>query len=495
LACRAVGFLLVAAVVAACLYAQSIVGSARAAAPTPVSAAPTLSGGATAVPRSFFGLSIEYKELSDYELEGPLFGRVLSLIRPQGGGPMILRIGGKSADHVYWQATTATPPQWVSVIQSPFLSDLDQLVVHNNLKVMLDLNLAVHAPALEASFASAAAQAMPGRLVGLEIGNEPDLYWRQPWLEKQQIPGTQAPANWTIGYSAADYRRDYSAYAQALSAAARGVPLGGPEIISAKSSWLSSVEGLGHLTPSFLTIHRYASSTCWPHTSPWYPTLHLMLSNSASAGLANRVEPAVTFAHAHHQQLLVDEINSISCGGNIGVANSFATALWAPDTLFEMLKAGVNGVNWHLRPSTLNAPFIASPTVIAPNPELYGLSAFAQMIAPGAQLENTTLTGTGATQLKAWVVQFIGGTRVLLINKGAATANVTVHLNSTGPAFVRRLLAPSISSSKGVTFGGQTIGPDARWHGKLNAPPVPGHNGFYTLSVPGYSAAMVSVWG
>ena len=288
---------------------------------------------------------------------------------------------------------------------------------------------------------------------------------------------------------------DYSAYAQALSAAAHGVPLGGPEIISAKPSWLESVEGLGHLSPSFLTIHRYASSTCWPHTSPYYPTLHLMLSDSTSAGLARTVEPAVTFAHTHHQKLLVDEINSISCGGNIGVANSFATALWAPDTLFSMLSAGVDGVNWHLRPGTLNAPFIASPTVIEPNPELYGLAAFAQMLAPGATLLNTTLTGTGATQLKAWVVHFIGGTRVLLINKGAATANVALELNSTGTAFVRRLLAPSVSSATGVTFGGQRIGPDARWHGKLKAPAVPNHNGVYNLTVPGYSAAMVSVWG
>jgi hypothetical protein len=478
-----------------CLWAQSVVGSARAAAPPSVSAALTLSAGAKAVPRSFFGLSIEYKELADYELEGPLFDRVLSLIRPQGGGPMILRIGGKSADHVYWQGTTATPPQWVSFIQSQWLSDLDQLITRANLKVMLDLNLAVHSPALEASFASAAVKAMPGRLVGLEVGNEPDLYWRQPWLEKQQIPGTQAPANWAQAYSPADYRRDYTAYAQALSVAAHGVPLGGPEIISAKPSWLQSVEGLGHLSPSFLTIHRYASSTCWPHTSPYYPTLHLMLSDSTSAGLARTVEPAVSFAHAHHQHLLVDEINSISCGGNIGVANSFATALWAPDTLFSMLSAGVDGVNWHLRPGTLNAPFIASPTVIAPNPELYGLAAFAQMLAPGATLLNTTLTGTGATQLKGWVVHFTGGTRVLLINKGAATANVALNLNSSAPAFVRRLLAPSISSATGVTFGGQTIGHDARWHGKLKAPAVPNHDGVYSLTVPGYSAAMVSIWG
>ena len=43
------------------------------------------------------------------------------------------------------------------------------------------------------------------------------------------------------------------------------------------------------------------------------------------------------------------------------MANSFATALWAPDVLFELLNAGVDGVNWHIRPSTLNAPFNLKP--------------------------------------------------------------------------------------------------------------------------------------
>ena len=43
------------------------------------------------------------------------------------------------------------------------------------------------------------------------------------------------------------------------------------------------------------------------------------------------------------------ELNSVTCGGLRGVSDSFATALWAPDALFEMLRAGVDGVNIHVR--------------------------------------------------------------------------------------------------------------------------------------------------
>jgi hypothetical protein len=52
--------------------------------------------GGARVPRSFFGLSAEYPELSIYERHAALFERVLSLLSRDG--PLVLRIGGDSAD-------------------------------------------------------------------------------------------------------------------------------------------------------------------------------------------------------------------------------------------------------------------------------------------------------------------------------------------------------------------------------------------------------------
>ncbi|MFZ0044129.1 MAG: glycosyl hydrolase family 79 C-terminal domain-containing protein, partial [Solirubrobacteraceae bacterium] len=453
---------------------------------TEASSAPatlSVTSGGRAIPRSFFGLSIEYKELQDYENEGSLFNRVISLVKPEDGSKMVLRVGGKSADHVYWQATNAKPPQWVSVLKTSWLDRLNTLVRQNKLRVMLDLNLAVHSPTLAADFAAAARQMLPGgSLAGLEVGNEPDEYWRQAPLEKQRIPSTHVASNWATNYNASDYARDFASYARTLKAKFPGVALGGPEIISSKPAWLSALDNLGSLSPSFLTIHRYASSTCWPSTSPWYPKLSTMLSENASAGLANTVHSAAVFAHDHHQLLRLSEVNSISCGGNQGVANSFAVALWAPDALFSMIRTGVDAVSWHIRPTTLNAPFIASnPHSIKVLPELYGLAVFAQMTRPGSVLLNSKLSAPGSLHVKGWAVRYPGGMRVLLINKGPNTANMNLNLGFSGHAFVKRLTAPGVGATGGVRFGGQLISKDGRWLGKAVAPAVPSRGGRYSV--------------
>jgi hypothetical protein len=463
--------------------------------PTPGTATVTLSATGRPIPPGFLGLSIEFKELQTYEKEGPLFLRVISLLKPEDGSPVTLRIGGKSADHVYWNATTAKPPQWVSVIGQPWLDRLNTLVRAAGAQVMLDLNLAVHSPVLEADFVQAAEQTLPhGSLTGLEIGNEPDLYWRQTQLEKQRIPSTKAATDWAANYSPTSYRADYASYARLLATQFPGLPIGGPELISAKPQWLSAVESLGPLAPQFLTIHRYAASTCFKAGSPYYPTVPMMLDEKQSAGLAQTVSGAVSQANAHHQALRLTEVNSVSCGGNQGVADSFATALWAPDALFEMIRAGVASVDWHIRPATLNAPFLALPTAIAPLPEMYGLAVFSQMTRPGAVLLGAKESAAKSVHLKAWAVRFVNGTRILLINKGPVTAATTLKGAPAGHAFLKRLTAPAVGSTSGVTFGGQTIGADARWHGTVRATLLQPSAGSYTVTVPGYSAALLTVY-
>ena len=464
--------------------------------PGPLPAVFSLTSGGRFVPGSFFGISTEYDQLTTYENAGPLFDRALSIMRPQDGSKMTLRIGGKSADHTFWETSPPNYPRQVIRLGPKWMDNLKALVRQEHLRVMLDLNLAVHSPSLEASFAQAARKALgPGTLAGLEIGNEPDLYWRQPWLAKSRIATTSAatPQHWTINYSPADYRRDFSAYARTLQAKVPGIPIGGPEIISNKAPWLGSIEGLGKLDPGFITIHRYASSSCWPKTSPFWPTIAIMLGEGSSAGLANSVRSAVEFAHSRHEALRLTEVNSISCGGNPGVANAFATALWAPDALFSMVQAGVDSVSWHIRPGQLNAPFLLPGNGIQAMPELYGLAVFAQMITPGAELLNSTVSS--ALHVKGWAVRTGRGTRVLLINKGGRPANVTLRLGTGNePGFVRRLTAPSIVAENGVTWGGQHINSQGHWAGHLVTTKVGGIDGVYHLALAGYSAALVSVW-
>jgi hypothetical protein len=468
--------------------------SATQAAPT-LPAQLTLSQNTQSIPRSFFGLSVEYNELADYEKDAAAFGQVLKLIRPQDGSRLELRIGGKSADRTFFVTKPTRPIPYGRPIGERWLKRLSKLVHADRLRVMLDLNLAVHAPSVAATFAQAAVKTLPPTtLAGVEIGNEPDLYWRQPFLAKERLPQTlkSTSKHWTVNYSAADYRRDYEAYARALVKQVPRIPIGAPEIISGKPEWLSAVEGLGRENPSFLSIHRYASSNCFPTSSPFYPTIALLLNEDASIGFGNTILDAAEFAHARRQALRLTEVNSISCGGNPGVANTFATALWAPDALFELIRNGADSINWHIRPNALNAPFHPTRSGIQALPELYGLAVFADMTGVGAKIVSSDLKEPGGLHLKAWVVRVGSSLRVLLLNKGPRAARVTMHLGPAGTAQVRRLQAPRVGASTGVTFGGQTIGSGGSWQGKLVQAPLSGNSGSYAVTVPGFSGALIS---
>jgi hypothetical protein len=60
---------------------------------------------------------------------------------------------------------------------------------------------------------------------------------------------------------------------------------------------------------------------------------------------------------------------------------------------------------------------------------------------------------------------------------------------------VQRLLSPSVAATSGVTLAGQSLDADGRWIGhRVVSKLLPSADG-YVLTVPRYSAALVSVGG
>jgi hypothetical protein len=243
-----------------------------------------------------------------------------------------------------------------------------------------------------------------------------------------------------------------------------------------------------------LTVHRYRLSSCRAQDSPFYPRISALLAEGATAGLANRLHSAVRFARRARKSVVLSEINSMSCGGAPGVADSFATALWAPDALFELVRAGVRGVNWHIRPTQVNAPFEVLGGAIRPLPELYGLASFAQMIGVDARLVHARISSPRTLRFKAWAVRSGRRDSVLLINKAPRAASVSVSdPGAAGRARLQRLLAPSVSAPDHVTLGGRWIGADGRWHGHVVTAAIARRRGGYQVPVAGYSAALLSI--
>ncbi len=431
------------------------------------------SGVGRPIPTGFFGLSIEYNELHAYEQSGALFDRFLAMVRPENGTPLTLRLGGKSADHMLWEPDPKTAPKLKSLPHGVFelgntwLKDLAQLVRREHLRIILDLNLAVHSPSMAASFARAVRKALPaGSVAALEIGNEPDEYHFQPHLTRERVASTtrSTPRHWWSNYSSGNYRRDYIAYARALHGSVPGLRLGAPDITRPNAPWLTDLTNLGSIRPAFLAIHRYATSGCFAVGSSAYPTIPNLLANRNAEGLAASVAPWVRYAHARGISLRVSEINSDSCGKDRGVADAFASALWAPDVLFSMLRTGVNAVSWHIRPWPLNAPFHFTKAGIRPEPELYALALFAKMTQGPARLMSSSVHTSRGVHLQAWAVRSGRTVRVLLINKGWQAVHVSRRpgaiarrscAGSPHPAFVPPVECISPGSGSAATSGGR----------------------------------------
>ena len=447
------------------------------------------------VPLSYFGISTEYWTIPLFARRLALFERTLRMLHAPGTGPFILRIGGDSTDHSVFDENIGSRARGIFELDPHWFHVVAALVTSISGRLILDLNLVTDLPRMAGQWADAAIDELPrGSIAGLEIGNEPDLYSHHYWFTvfgqvaaiARLLPLRLTPLRY-VGL--------YGTYARVLSRLAPHIPLLGPAVAYpvTRVRWISTLLEGPHPGLRTVSAHMYPYSDCAKLTSHSYPTIARLLSENATAGVAARLGPAIRLAHREGLPFRLTELNSVTCGGTPGVSDTFATALWAPDVLFELMRAGVDGVNVHLRAYAVNAAFGLNRYGMVAHPLLYGLILFTRTLGPDARLVAVGLHAHAGVHLKAWAVRVAGGTlHVLLINKGPATATVALRLPTVGPASVQRLLAPSITARSGVTLDGQTLGRHDRWRGRpSNETASPGVNG-YVLSVPATSAALVT---
>jgi len=297
-------------------------------------------------------------------------------------------------------------------------------------------------------------------------------------------------------YDPAAFVRDYSSFAPHLP----DVPLAGPS--SGAPVWLAKLGPFLDAEPRvrLVTVHAYPLKHC---TKSKVITIPQLLAEQSSRGLADTVARYVAIADAHHAPLRVDEMNGISCGGTRGVSDTFTSALWVLDTLFEMARRGVNGVNIHTVPGGINEILGPDDTGGAQrmrvHPEFYGMMMFAQAAPAGSHLlELGTSTPAG---VKVWATRASDGViHVVVINKrlsGSQSLRLAVN-GAHGTAEVEQLRAPSAQSTGGVTLGGQTFGAETAT-GALAGPAahrtVTPSAGAYAVTVAPASATMLTIPG
>lgn len=454
-----------------------------------------------AMPDDFLGFSFEYPAVQAYAGDNPaapnpVFVQLLRNLTPAPGQSLVLRIGGNSTDSTWWPARRIRRPHGASYALTPdWLAGTRALAGAVGAQLILGVNLAAGKPAVAAAEARALVHGIGRKYISaLEIGNEPDVYSVFAWY---------AGKRGVVFARGADY--GLNAYIRQIarwSAALPKLPLAGPA--TAELSWMSGLAAVLRAAPRLrvVTVHRYALQGCATNpSSPAYPSAANLLSDRSTAGLAAAVAPYVAAAHAQGLQFRVDELNSAAlagCLGRSGVSDTFASALWALDTLFDMAAVGVDGVNIHSLPRAAYAPFTftgaAGSSDAFVRPDYYGMLMFTRAFPPGAQL---LPVAASAGPVKVWATRSPDGrTRVVLINQDSRGHRVELQVPGGGAASLQWLLAPSLASRSGVTLGGQTFGSQTatgRLSGRSIIEALNPAAGSYSVDLPPASAVLLTL--
>jgi hypothetical protein len=455
------------------------------------------------VPTGFLGLSIEFQAIRAYTGHDPAHVNpvLVSLVRNLSPGQApVLRIGGDSSDASWLPGPGVHRLPYVGYRLTPgWLATTGAVARELGAHMIMGLNLAADQPALAGAEARAELKAFGSQIVAFEIGNEPDVYGKIAELKTRAGKAVKARPK-DFGYSA--YRRQFAAEAARVPA----VALAGPALAAAQTpepgTWPESMPGFLQSQPRvrIFTLHRYPLKNCYtPRRSLLYPTIPHLLSAYSTVELAAGLNSWIRIAHAQHRLIRVDELNSVACRGRAGVSDTYASSLWMAEVLFQLARAGVDGVNVHTLPDSAYEPFAFSRHggrfSADVRPVYYGMQLFAQAAPAGSELLDVH-GHSGA--LNAWATRAPDGSlRVALINESPRRGRrVSLRLppGTSRVGSVIRLRGPGVSARSGVTLGGRSYG-TRTFTGRLapaRTQTLSRRNGAYTLSVPRASAALVT---
>ncbi len=447
------------------------------------------------VPAGFVGLSMEYPTAAIYagsnpRAVDPVFEQ---LIRNLAQRP-VLRIGGSTTDWTWWPSAAAARPPWARyALTKRWAAVAHALAVAVGARLIFSINLEANSPTIAATEARRLLGGVGRKWVtALELGNEPELYGMVGWYRTRSGRSIRGRPP---GYDFAQFANDYSRVAASLPP----IRLAGPST-SAAAAWTRPLGRFLTANPrvGLVTVHRYGLDRCDKPT-PILTTSEL-LSARGQARIAQSVAASVKTAHAHRVPLRIEELNAVACGGEPGLSDTFASALWALEVMFETARIGVDGVNIHTRAAGLNSLFTVEDTqgrwTAQVRPEYYGLMMFAQAAPSGARL--LPVFGAARASLHAWATRSPDRhVRVVLINEDPRRPRTVIVRvpSAAAPAKLEQLEAPSIAATDGVTLGGQSFDPQTS-SGLLAGQPqsisIPLAGGGYSVQVPPASAAMLT---
>jgi hypothetical protein len=456
-------------------------------------------------PTAFLSMSLQYRTVGQWGASvSPLLVQLVDQLDPAGGE--VLRLGGQGGDRVWWPIPRVRRPGGVSDTLSPrWIRAARRLARALRARYELQVNLEANSLRIARVEADHLYRGIGRSLIAeWEIGNEPELYKSIPWyweIDGKPLPwyadrGTPLYAR-TYAYGAEQFLAQWRQWEQMLPGP---IPVAGPDLVEA--GWLPSFASMlsPHSRLRAIDVHAYPVIKCVTNpASLKYPSIPHLLTLPASRDLLGGTASYIGRAHADGARFVLDEVGPDSCGGNAGISNSMASALWTIDMLFSMDHAGVDAVDLHSLPGTVNALFDLDRRHGRWRARVFPFYLGALLFAQGAPAGSRLLSATDddQTALRSWATVGADHTvRVTLINDGGARV-VTIHPpggSTPRLAQLEVLRARGAASTGGFVLAGRREGvTETGAVGPKRDELVARRSGAYRFVMRGASAAVLTL--
>lgn len=423
------------------------------------------------IPDDYLGFGYETSAVAQPGFFAAKNSRMIRLYRNLSAHGLI-RIGGNISDHTSYvpdgMAAARTERQ-VTIINQSNLDDLGEFAGATGWRVMWGLNLGTGTKEEAAEEAVAVDRALGSSLQSFEVGNEVDLMRK-------------------YARNFDSYHAAYIAYKAAIRARLPRAVFSGPDV-AGDFSWVEQFVAAESPDIALVTHHYYLGGARDPKS-----TIERLLARDTA--FDTRLQQLQTACAAKHVNYRINETNSFFGGGKEGVSDTFGSALWCLNYLFDLASHGCAGANLETDLNQLGFISFYSPIVhdakgiCSARPEYYGLLAFA-MAGRGellpCQVEKDEIN------LTAYATRDAHGTIYLIVINKDLTRDARVACGSPGvfgEPWIYRLTAASADAKSGVTFGGSTVADNGSW-APIVRDSVPMNLAIVRFSVPHASAAVL----
>jgi hypothetical protein len=422
------------------LHAQSSAPGASA----PVSGTLTIDESSTlaTIPQDFIGLSYESAQLANPAFFSAEDTALIALFRELSISG-VLRLGGGTSE--FTDFTTEEPPAVApfdavgpdtsknvksdTPITPKTLRNLRAFLDATGWRCLYGLNLGRGSIERAAEEAFYAQDILGPRLIAFQLGNEPDA-WRNRYR----------PATWSY----ADYWKEWATAHSAIVARVPGAKFAGPDVSNKMAYVTGFAEDVKRSAPDvvLLTSHYYAMG---PAGAPGITVDKLL---SPDPKLERDLQIAMTAAHSAGLPYRMSEGNSCWNGGQSGVSDTLASALWVADMMLDFASLGCAGVNLHGGGNGFYTPIAGSIAAgFERRPEYFGMEIIKHFT--GATLIGSKLDCAN-DRVRAYAARNAKSGLVIVINKSDQPAELRTTLRHAHKQWL--LTGPAIDARQGVTL-------------------------------------------